>query len=179
VPWQEGETLSAAVGQSFVLVTPIQMVRFISALFNGGALLRPQVTKWIGRGDEEVVFQCKPDVLDRWSVKRENVELVKAALTGVVNEAHGTGWRARLDGIRVAGKTGTAQVVSLPEEEEPREEREIPYEFRDHAWFVAVAPAEDPVIALAILIEHSGQGGSVAAPIARDILGTYLSRLSP
>ena len=179
VPWQEGETLSVAVGQSFALVTPIQMVRFISALFNGGALLRPQVTKWIGRGDEEGVFQWKPDVLDRWSVKRENIELVKAALIGVVNEAHGTGWRARLDGIRAAGKTGTAQVVSLPEEEEPREEREIPYEFRDHAWFVAVAPAEDPVIALAILIEHSGQGGSVAAPIARDILGTYLSRLRP
>ena len=179
VPWQEGETLSVAVGQSFALVTPIQMVRFISALFNGGALLRPQVTKWIGRGNKKGVFQFKPDALDRWSIKRENIELVKAALIGVVNEAHGTGWRARLDGIRVAGKTGTAQVVSLPEEGEPVEETEIPYEFRDHAWFVAVAPAEDPVIALAILIEHSGQGGRVAAPIARDILGSYFSRSRP
>ncbi len=179
VPWQEGETLSVAVGQSFTLVTPIQMVRFISALFNGGALLRPQVTKWIGRDNKEGVFQFKPDTLDSWSIKRENIELVKAALIGVVNEAHGTGWRARLDGIRVAGKTGTAQVVSLPEEEEPVEEAEIPYEFRDHAWFVAIAPAEDPMIALAILIEHSGQGGRVAAPIARDILASYFSRSRP
>jgi penicillin-binding protein 2 len=79
----------------------------------------------------------------------------------------------------VAGKTGTAQVVSLPEDEETAEEREIPYEFRDHAWFLAVAPAEDPAIALAILVEHSGQGGGVAAPIARDILGSYFSRSRP
>ncbi|UCH00197.1 MAG: penicillin-binding protein 2 [Deltaproteobacteria bacterium] len=177
VPWQEGETLSVAVGQSFTLVTPIQIARFISALFNGGILFRPQVTNWIGRENKKGVFEFKPDVVGRWGLKRENMELVKRALIGVVNEPHGTGRRARLDQIRVAGKTGTAQVIALPEEEESAEERDVPYKFRDHAWFLAVAPAERPVIALAILIEHSGQGGAVAAPIAKDIFKGYLNKV--
>jgi penicillin-binding protein 2 len=177
VPWQEGETLSVAVGQSFTLVTPIQIARFISALFNGGILFRPQVTNWIGRENKKGVFEFKPDVVGRWGLKRENMELVKRALIGVVNEPHGTGRRARLDQIRVAGKTGTAQVIALPEEEESAEERDVPYKFRDHAWFLAVAPAERPVIALAIVIEHSGQGGAVAAPIAKDIFKGYLNKV--
>jgi len=176
VPWQEGETLSVAVGQSFVLITPIQMVRFVSTLFNGGVLFKPQVTKWIEKENKEKIFKFKPNSLRRWSIKKENMELVKRALVGVVNEPHGTGRRARLDQIKVAGKTGTAQVIALPEERELAREREVPYKFRDHAWFVAVAPAENPTIALAILIEHSGTGGGVAAPIAKKILECYFKK---
>ena len=176
VPWQEGETLSVAVGQSFVLITPIQMVRFVSTLFNGGVLFKPQVTKWIEKENKEKTFKFKPNSLRRWSIKKENMELVKRALVGVVNEPHGTGRRARLDQIKVAGKTGTAQVIALPEERELAREREVPYKFRDHAWFVAVAPAENPTIALAILIEHSGTGGGVAAPIAKKILECYFKK---
>lgn len=177
VPWQEGETLSVSVGQSFTLATPIQMVRFISALFNGGILFRPQAMKWMGREDNETIFALKPNVVGHWGLKKENMELVKKALLGVVNESHGTGWRARLNQIRVAGKTGTAQVIALPEERESAQERDVPYKFRDHSWFVAVAPAENPLIALAILIEHSGTGGSVAAPIAKNILEDYCNKL--
>jgi len=176
VPWQEGETLSVAVGQSFVLTTPIQMVRFLSALFNGGVLFTPQVTKWVERNDKEKIFKFKPNSSQRWSIKKENMNLVKRALVGVVNEPHGTGRRARLDQIRVAGKTGTAQVIALPEEGELARERDIPYKFRDHAWFVAVAPAENPAIALAVLIEHSGTGGRVAATIAKKILECYFKK---
>ncbi len=178
-PWQEGETLSVAVGQSFVLITPIQIVRFISALFNGGTLFRPQVTKRIGRENKKGVFEFKPDVVGRWGLKKENTELVKRALIGVVNEPHGTGRRARLNLRTVAGKTGTAQVIALPEKEESVEEKDVPYKFRDHAWFLAVAPAENPVIALAVLVEHSGHGGSVAAPIAKDILEGYFNKVKP
>ena len=177
VPWQEGETLSVAVGQSFALVTPIQMVRFVSALFNGGVLFKPQVTKWIENENKERIFKFKPNSLRRWSIKKENMELIKKALVGVVNEPHGTGKRAKLDQIRVAGKTGTAQVIALPEERELAREKDIPYKFRDHAWFVAVAPAENPAIALAVLIEHSGAGGSVAAPIAKKILECYFKKV--
>ena len=177
VPWQEGETLSVAVGQSFALVTPIQMVRFVSALFNGGVLFKPQVTKWIENENKERIFKFKPNSLRRWSIKKENMELIKKALVGVVNEPHGTGKRAKLDQIRVAGKTGTAQVIALPEERELAREKDIPYKFRDHAWFVAVAPAENPAIALAVLIEHSGAGGSVAAPIAKKILKCYFKKV--
>ncbi len=177
VPWQEGETLSVAVGQSFTLATPLQMVRFISALFNGGILFRPQATKLIGRENNETIFALKPDVVGRWGLKKENMELVKKALLGVVNEPHGTGRRAMLDQIRVAGKTGTSQVIALPEKRELAKARDVPYKFRDHAWFVAVAPAENPVIAVAILIEHSGTGGSVAAPIAKNIFEGYFAKL--
>ena len=177
VPWQEGETLSVAVGQSFALVTPIQMVRFVSALFNGGDLFKPQVTKWIEKENKERIFKFKPNSLRRWSIKKENMELIKKALVGVVNEPHGTGKRAKLDQIRVAGKTGTAQVIALPEERELAREKDIPYKFRDHAWFVAVAPAENPAIALAVLIEHSGTGGGVAAPIAKKILECYFKKV--
>jgi penicillin-binding protein 2 len=177
VPWQEGETLSVSVGQSFVLITPIQIVRFVSALFNGGVLFKPQVTKWVEREDKEKIFKFKPNSAQRWSIKKENMELIKRALVGAVNEPHGTGARARLDKIRVAGKTGTAQVIALPEERELAKERNIPYKLRDHAWFVAVAPAENPAIALAILIEHSGTGGSKAAPIAKKILECYFKKV--
>jgi penicillin-binding protein 2 len=107
------------------------------------------------------------------------MELVKRALIDVVNEPHGTGKRARLDRTRVAGKTGTAQVIALPQEEESVQERDVPYRFRDHAWFAAVAPAENPEIAVAILIEHGGLGGAVAAPIARDLFESYFNKMKP
>lgn len=177
VPWQEGETLSVSVGQSFVLTTPLQIARFVSALFNGGVLFQPQVTKWVERQDKEKIFSFKPNPSRHWRVEKENIKLIKRALVGVVNEPHGTGARAKLENITVAGKTGTAQVIALPEERELAREKDIPYKFRDHAWFVAVAPAEKPVITLAILIEHSGTGGSVAAPIARKILGSYFKKV--
>jgi len=164
VPWQEGETLSVSVGQSFVLITPIQIVRFVSALFNGGVLFKPQMTKCIEKEGREKIIKFKPNVSRRWRIKKENMELIKKALVGVVNEPHGTGKRAKLDQIRVAGKTGTAQVIALPEERELTREKEVPYKFRDHAWFVAVAPAENPAIALGVLIEHSGTGGEYSGP---------------
>jgi len=179
-PWEEGETLSVAVGQSFTLTTPVQIVRFISALFNGGILFRPQATKWIRRRNKETILEFKPEATGYWNLKTENMELVKRALVGVVNEPHGTGKRARLDKIRVAGKTGTAQVIALPPEQEgSAQEREVPYRFRDHAWFVAVAPARNPEIALAILVEHSGMGGVVAAPIAKDLFESYFNKVKP
>jgi penicillin-binding protein 2 len=175
VPWQTGETVSVAIGQSFVLVTPMQMVRMISGLFNGGHLYQPKVIKWVGK-DGNKIYQFTPTLMDRIDAKRENLERVKNALIGVVNERHGTGGRARVKGLTVAGKTGTAQVVKLEITEDLEEEDEIPVEFRDHAWFVAIAPAEDPTLALAVLIEHGGHGGSGAAPIAKEMLETYFKK---
>ncbi|HUT70841.1 MAG TPA: penicillin-binding protein 2 [Desulfatiglandales bacterium] len=179
VPWQDGETLSVAVGQSFTLITPIQIARFISALFNGGTLYRPQATLWVGRDSEKRLFEFKPEPAGTWDLAEKNMELVKRGLYGVVNEPHGTGWRARLPNIPVAGKTGTSQVISLPEERETGQEKDIPYKFRDHAWFVAIAPFEDPQIAVAIVVEHSGKGGAVAAPIAKALFEEYFKTKAP
>jgi penicillin-binding protein 2 len=166
-PWQPGETVSMAIGQSYVLVTPLQMARLIGAVFNGGTLYQPKVIKWVGKEDREF-YAFTPTVTGRLKVKPENLELVKRALTGVVQEARGTGGRSRVQGISIAGKTGTAQVVSLS--------AGTAGDFNDHAWFVALAPTDAPALALAIVVEHGGHGGSAAAPIAKELIAAYLLR---
>ena len=174
MPWQAGETLSTAIGQSFVLVTPIQMAVIVSAIFNGGILYKPIVSRWVGQTETKKSHEFVPKVTGRLGIKKEYLDLVKNAMIGVVNEPHGTGSRAKLKLIPVAGKTGTAQVVTLKKERDLDNGNGVPWRFRDHAWFVAVAPADRPEIVLAIVIEHGGQGGTTAAPIAREIIEAYL-----
>ena len=174
VPWQGGETISTSIGQSFVLTTPIQVVALISVVFNEGRMFTPQVTKWVRKTDGESLFQFSPQSTGKAGIRQEYLDLVKNALTGAVNEPHGTGSKARIEGILVAGKTGTAQVVALKKDKNSKPGPEIPWKFRDHAWFVAVAPADTPKIAVAVLIEHGGHGGSAAAPIAKELIKAYL-----
>jgi len=175
VPWQGGETISTSIGQSFLLVTPIQMATMIASVFNGGVIFSPQASKWVGPSEFDKVYEFIPRVTGRINISQEHVALVKNALIGVVNEPHGTGSRARIKGITVAGKTGTAQVVAIKKNaDQDKNEDDIPVHHRDHAWFVAVAPAENPRIALVVLVEHGGHGGSAAAPIAREMIELYL-----
>lgn len=173
-PWQAGETVSLSIGQSFILVTPIQMATMISAVFNGGVVHKPQLTKRIGKTRADKVHRSSLKARVRLGIRQGHLELVRKALIGVVNEPRGTGSKARVKDITVAGKTGTAQVVALKKGKGPYDQKEVPFKFRDHAWFVAVAPAEKPKIAIVILIEHGGHGGSTAAPIAKEIIGAYL-----
>jgi len=174
IPWQPGETVSTAIGQSFVLATPLQMANLISSVFNGGRLFTPQVTKWVRKTSGENLFEFAPLSAGESGIKPEHLDLVKKALVGAVNQPRGTGSKARLKDIVVAGKTGTAQVVALKKDNGSKQEDDIPVKFRDHAWFVAVAPASEPAIAVAVLIEHGGHGGSAAAPIAKEIIKSYL-----
>jgi len=125
VPWQGGETISMAIGQSFLLVTPLQMARLIAAVFNGGILYEPKVIRQVGKNGNHIhEFSPKPE--GRLDVKEENLERIRQALTGVVHEPHGTGSRARVKGITVAGKTGTAQVVGLEKEKAYEKGDEMP-----------------------------------------------------
>ena len=172
--WQGGETLSLAIGQGFLLVTPIQMVDMLSAVFNGGFLYAPQVTKYVGKTGGQVNFKFRPKVRGVAGIAGEHLERIRQALVGVVNEPRGTGRKAAIEGIVVAGKTGTAQVVSTEKADVADEGDELPAHLRDHAWFVAVAPADSPRIAVAVLIEHGGHGGSAAAPVARKMIQQYL-----
>ena len=174
IPWQRGETVISAIGQGFVLTTPLQMANLISSVFNGGRVYTPQVTKWVRKANGESLFEFAPISAGEIGIKPKHLELVKKALVGVVNQPHGTGSKARLKDIVVAGKTGTAQVVAVKKDGVSRREDDIPWELRDHAWFVAIAPASAPDIAVAVLIEHGGHGGSAAAPIAREIIKAYL-----
>ena len=173
-PWQGGETVSTAIGQSFVLVTPVQVATFVSAVFNGGHVYRPQVTLWVRKPGGESISEFKPQLIRDVKIRPEYLELVKRALSGAVNNPRGTGSKARLTDITVAGKTGTAQVVTLKKEKDAKAKGEIPWKYRDHAWFAAVAPAEAPRITVAVLVEHGGHGGSAAAPIAKTLIEAYL-----
>ena len=174
VPWQGGETVSTAIGQSFVLATPVQIATFVSAVFNGGHVYRPQLTQWVRKPGGENIFEFKPQLVRDVGIKPEFLALVKKALSGAVNNPRGTGTKAKLPDITVAGKTGTAQVVNLKKEKNAKAKGEIPWKYRDHAWFVAVAPANAPRITVSVLIEHGGHGGSAAAPIAKKLIEAYL-----
>lgn len=179
VPWQVGETISMSIGQSFVLVTPIQMASMIAAVFNGGFLFQPQVTKRADKAGDVEDYDFEPKMIRKLGFKKEHLDFVKSALVGVVNESRGTGWRSKIKNIDVAGKTGTAQVIALEKDEENDFKADkLPSRFRDHAWFIAVAPAEHPQIALSIIIENGGHGGKAAAPIGRKMILSYLGKES-
>ncbi|MFQ5482175.1 MAG: penicillin-binding protein 2 [Nitrospinaceae bacterium] len=171
--WQPGETISASIGQGFNLVTPLQQARLIGTVANGGLVLRPYLVLKTQDSEGKVFEEFFPKILSRISVDPENLKLVREALLGVVQNRRGTGRRARIKNVPVAGKTGTAQVVRMKTVEGDQEEEETPYEFRDHAWFVAFAPYEKPEVAVAVIVEHGGHGGSTAAPLARELIQAY------
>ena len=172
--WYTGETVSVSIGQGYTLVTPIQMVVLIAAVANGGTLFRPNLVRRIEENDGTVRETFGPEVRGRLPVSPKNLEIIRAALRGVVHDARGTGFRAKVPGIQVAGKTGTAQVVRLKHRKDSKEQREGSRLFRDHAWFVAFAPYEEPTIAVVVLAEHAGVGGSRYAPLARELIAYHL-----
>jgi len=178
-PWYPGETISASIGQGYNLVTPLQSARMISAIASGGLLVRPYLIKKIADSDGKLIQEFFPEIIRNIEIDPEILKHLKEGLRGVVHEAYGTGHRARLKNVIVAGKTGTAQVVAMKDSEEIDPEEETPYSHRDHAWFVAFAPYEKPEVAVSVIIEHGGHGGHTAAPIAREILKTYFSHYPP
>ncbi|MBA7565531.1 Peptidoglycan D,D-transpeptidase MrdA [subsurface metagenome] len=173
-PWQRGETTSLSIGQGFALVTPLQLLRAYCALANGGALYKPRLVKRIETADGQTVGKFPPESEGMIPISKKNIDILNHALWGVVNEPHGTGWALKRKEKDVCGKTGTAQVISLPEDEEDQK-GDVPYRFRDHALFVCFAPYKAPVIAVMVVVEHGGHGGSVSAPIARRIVDGYFN----
>jgi penicillin-binding protein 2 len=173
--WQEGETLSVAIGQGYDLVTPMQINLMTSIVANGGKVYLPQLVESVRDADGKIVEQFKPKELRELKGVGKYLALIRQGMVGAVNGAHGTARRARIDGITVAGKTGTAQVVKLAQFRGLKGD-EIPYKYRDHAWFTCFAPAEDPEIAVTVLVEHGMHGGSGAAPIARAVLEKYFEK---
>jgi penicillin-binding protein 2 len=166
-PWREGDTISVSIGQGYNLTTPLQVAQMAAALANGGIVYQPQLVEKVESSTGESLHRFKPIVTSRLGADPANLALVRQALSAVVR--HGTGRRAYLPHMEVAGKTGTAQVVSLEKEKTGKRIRR----FQNHAWFVAYAPADDPQLAVAVIVEHGGQGGQVAAPLARRVLATY------
>jgi penicillin-binding protein 2 len=178
IPWQEGETLSVAIGQGFNLATPIQMAVMASAIANGGTRYRPMILESINTIDGRILQKNEPQVTGKVPVSKHTLELVKKGLWEVVNSERGTARGSRLSDIEISGKTGTSQVISRKKDEMMSEE-EMPAHLRPHAWFIAYAPSEAPEIAVAVLIEHGEHGSGAAAPVARELIKTYLRKMMP
>jgi penicillin-binding protein 2 len=161
-PWYPGETFNASIGQGFVLTTPVQLARMIGMVANGGYLHDIKLVR----------VDDLPVPAGVVHLEEKTLSVLKDALRGVVQEKHGTGYTARSGKIDMSGKTGTSQVIS--QRDLNVDEEELPYRFRDHAWFVAYAPSEEPKIALSVFVEHGGHGGAAAAPIARQAIEEYM-----
>ncbi len=170
--WYAGETISIGIGQGYNAYTPLQMAQAMAALANNGVIYRPHLVNYIeniGSGERTLV---EPKVERTIPLKAENIEFIKRALAGVNTE--GTGARAFAKAeYTSAGKTGTAQVIAIKQNEKYDEKR-MAERHRDHALFIAFAPLESPKIALAVVVENAGFGARAAAPIARQVLDYYL-----
>jgi penicillin-binding protein 2 len=175
VVWYPGETVSASIGQGYNLYTPLQLAVAYAALANGGKVLQPRLLLRLEARDGRVLEEFPPQVRSEVPISSQHLAVVRRGLEGVVEEQGGTGRRARVPGVRVAGKTGTAQVVRL-EHTEGMEEEEIPIRYRDHGWFGAFAPVEAPEIVVGVFVEHGLHGASAAAPIAQRILARYFEK---
>ncbi|MBF0232381.1 MAG: penicillin-binding protein 2 [Desulfamplus sp.] len=173
--WQGGETLSIAIGQGFDLVTPLQMALFISAVGNNGTLYRPRILKSIQGYNVSMdnSKEIKPEILGGLPASKQTLELVKEGLLKVVDSETGTARRIRIEGVDIAGKTGTAQVFTLKKSDRDSN-RKFDRHLRDHAWFVCYAPAQNPVIAISVIIEHGEHGSTAAAPVASEMIRTWL-----
>ena len=167
--WYKGETLNLSIGQGYISVTPIQILNLISIVANEGVVYQPQLIKKISTPAGKVIKTSKAKQIRTVSLQPQTWRLIKEGLRQGVNGKKGTGILARLDNIQVAGKTGTAQVIKKKIYEGRRKEN-IPYRFRNHAWFAGFAPFSDPEVAIVVFVEHGGQGGVDAAPIAGKIL---------
>ena len=170
-PWYRGETPMVAIGQGYLGTTPLQMASMVATVANGGTVYRPWFVKRLLSPEGEVMEEYGPVRSGTVDLRRENLAVVRRALFDVVHGTRGTGKRARSEIVAIAGKTGTAQVVEMRGETVKSED--LPYRDRDHSWFVAYAPAREPEIAVATLVEHGGHGGATAAPITRKVIEAY------
>ncbi len=173
--YQRGFALNAVIGQGDVNSTPLQVAMAYAAIANGGTVYKPRVVRRIVRPDGTLVQDFLPEAKDKLGIAPEAMKVVREGLEMVVQAPGGTAYSKRLANIRVAGKTGTAQVVRIGSVRLKKEQMD--FFSRDHAWFAAYAPVEDPQIAVVVLNEHGGHGGSDAAPIAMRIIERYFELL--
>lgn len=158
--WGRDDTLNIAIGQGHLLVTPIQIALLTSFVANGGELLEPQILSHRRDGKGNLTWQCEKQIRDSIPVSPETLQEVREAMHHVVIDRSGTGRGVRIEGIDIAGKTGTAEHDRRPSD----------------AWFTCFAPYEDPQIAIAVVVEEGGHGGETSAPIAREMLMHYFEK---
>lgn len=170
--WYPGETISVAIGQGYVQVTPLQLATMYAAIGNGGTVYKPHLVRAILDLQGKVIKRVEPEVTSRAPMKPETVAFIRDALWSVVHE-RGTARLANVEGMDVCGKTGTAQVSAASA---GIDAEKLDDEFRDHAWFAGFAPRDAPEIAFCVFVENGGHGGLHSAPIAKKILEAYFAR---
>ncbi len=160
--WVGGDTVDFAIGQSALGTTPLQMCNAVAAIANGGTLYKPQlvesITRYDPKGAKRIVRRMEPVVARKVGVSQKTLSTIVQAMEAVMQPG-GTGAASAIPGLRIAGKTGTAQR----------------YNHKDNAWYVGFAPIENPKIAICVFVEEGGHGGTIAAPIARKIIAKYLN----
>ncbi len=178
-PWALGETLVHGIGQGYIQTTPLSLAVMTARMVNGGRAVEPHLTRAIGG---QLLRGHRAEDWPSLGIPEAHLRIMREAMDGVVNDRQGTAWASRLPpeaGGRMGGKTGTTQVrrITLAERERGlKRQQDLPYEWRHHALFVGYAPADQPVYACAVIIEHGGGGSAAAAPVARDILTEALTR---
>jgi penicillin-binding protein 2 len=176
--WYSGDTVSIGIGQGYLLTTPMQLAAATATLANGGVPVHPRLLKAVQDSKTQEMHEIPSRDRDAVTVKPEHLALVRAAMVDVTRPG-GTAARAGANApYTIAAKTGTAQVIGMKQGESYNEKR-IREEHRDHALFIAFAPADNPKLAMAILVENGGHGGSTAAPIAREVFDYYLLGKKP
>ena len=170
--WVLGETIITGIGQGFIQTTPIQLCLMTAQIANGGYKIYPKIV-----ANDENQYADKFTPLYK---KSRNIKIVQDAMFSSTNEVRGTSYRSRLDDpkYRFAGKTGTSQVKKITERDRELDLKtfQIPYEERDHALYIAFGPYKNPRYALSIIIEHGGSGGTVAAPLAKELFKMIIDR---
>lgn len=170
-PWGGGETLSVAIGQGYNLVTPLQVALMASRVANGGLGVRPYLVEKVVGGTGEVIYQHNSQPERIRGIAEKNIDTVRKGLVDVVESPRGTAGRLKALKLKIAGKTGTAQVVS-------RDSETGAQKHKSHAWFFGFAPYDDPKIAIAAIVEHGEHGSSAAAPIVGELIKVYLKKVN-
>ena len=165
--WWDGDTAQLAIGQSYLLVTPLQMACIAATFANGGAGLHPYVVKRIEAAEGQVVHEGQPDIRVHLSAKPQQIDFVRRAMLGAVQEIGGTAHPAAVSGLNVAGKTGTAEYDVTVDGKPQRLKR---------AWFMGFAPYDQPQVALAVLIEDASSGGHTAGPVAQKVFSKMFGK---
>jgi penicillin-binding protein 2 len=178
--WQQGETLSCSIGQSYVLTSTLQLANAYAAIATKGKLYKPYLVKEITDVNGKVEKIIEPELLSEIKLKPQTWDYVAKGLYKVVNDPKGTAWYRRGQGNQMAGKTGTSQVVKAQSTDQLYSKcTDMEYKFRHHGVFVAFAPYDNPKIAVAALVEHGCGGSSAAAPVVEKVVNVYMKKFQP
>jgi penicillin-binding protein 2 len=159
MPWFPGNTIQMSIGQGYLLTTPLQMLDMDSAIAMNGKIFKPHLLyRVVDQKTGRAIYDQAPELLGQATLEPEHLNFIQNSMEKVISNDRGTGKKARIPGVRVAGKTGTS--------ENPHGD--------NHAWFTAYAPAEDPRVAVIVLVENGGEGGIVSAPIAQRLMEASL-----